>query len=99
MSKMRKGRVLVALAIACSATSVFADGHLLAVGGMLRASNLPVYRKKTVTRDEWVEAVNAMVAKGLVTTVPADAHTADATVRRDEVAEFIAGAYGLADNS
>lgn len=45
MSKVRKGRVLVALAIASSATSVLADGHLLAVGGMLRASNLPVYHK------------------------------------------------------
>jgi cyanophycinase len=45
MSRVRKGKVLVALVIACSATSVLADGHLLAVGGMLRASNLPVYHK------------------------------------------------------
>ena len=45
MSKVRMGRVLVALAIASSATSALADGHLLAVGGMLRASNLPVYHK------------------------------------------------------
>ncbi|MCF7532499.1 cyanophycinase [Pseudomonas petrae] len=45
MSKIMRKNTLVAMMIASTTTSVMAEGHLLAVGGMLRASNLPVYHK------------------------------------------------------
>lgn len=53
---------------------------------------------KPVTREEWVEAAKVLVAQGRVTTVMSDSHKG-ATVRRDEVAELIARAYGLGDKS
>lgn len=37
--------VLAALILSCASSAVYAEGHLLAVGGMLRASNTPVYDK------------------------------------------------------
>jgi len=53
---------------------------------------------KPVTREEWVEAAKVLVAKGRVTTVVPESSKAS-TVRRDEVAELIAHAYGLGDKS
>lgn len=77
---------------------LFEQAEIVVSNGWMKSG--PAFEPdKPVTRDEWAEAVKAMAAKGLVTTVPADAHASDATVRRDEVAEFIARAYGLADNS
>ncbi|MGK8438608.1 hypothetical protein ACRS3X_14895 [Ectopseudomonas hydrolytica] len=46
MNKQRNLRGLLAALILCgSADQVLADGNLLAVGGMLRASNSLVYEK------------------------------------------------------
>ncbi|ERI53813.1 hypothetical protein N878_13920 [Pseudomonas sp. EGD-AK9] len=38
-------RLFVALILSCASSVAQAEGHLLAVGGMLRASNVPVYAK------------------------------------------------------
>jgi len=45
MKKSFQPRGLFAALILSCASSVYAEGHLLAVGGMLRASNAPVYGK------------------------------------------------------
>jgi cyanophycinase len=46
MKKSFKPRGLfAALILSCASSVVYAEGHLLAVGGMLRASNAPVYGK------------------------------------------------------
>ncbi len=45
MKKSFQPRGLFAALILSCASSVYAEGHLLAVGGMLRASNAPVYSK------------------------------------------------------
>ena len=37
--------LFVALILSCASSVAQAEGHLLAVGGMLRASNVPVYAK------------------------------------------------------
>lgn len=77
---------------------LFEQAEIVVSNGWMKTG--PAFEpNKPVTRDEWAEAVNAMVAQGLVKAVPADTRTGDATVRRDEVAEFIARAYELADNS
>jgi cyanophycinase len=46
MKMQLKARATVAaLVLSCAVSSAYADGNLLAVGGMLRASNSPVYSK------------------------------------------------------
>ena len=46
MKMQLKARATVAaLVLSCAVSSAYADGNLLAVGGMLRASNTPVYGK------------------------------------------------------
>ena len=46
MKKQLNKRVAVAaLILSCASSAALAEGHLLAVGGMLRASNSPVYAK------------------------------------------------------
>lgn len=42
---LRHTGLLAAVMLALTAPASYAEGHLLAVGGMLRASNLPVYQK------------------------------------------------------
>jgi cyanophycinase len=76
---------------------LFEQAEIVVSNGWMKSG--PAFEaNKPVTRDEWVEAAKVLVAHGLVMTVNADSH-AGATVRRDEVAELIAQAYGLADNS
>lgn len=46
MKKQLNQRVAAAaLILSCASSAALAEGHLLAVGGMLRASNSPVYAK------------------------------------------------------
>ncbi|MBV4543853.1 cyanophycinase [Pseudomonas vlassakiae] len=42
---LNAGAMIAALLLSCASPAALAEGNLLAVGGMLRASNLPVYDK------------------------------------------------------